>query len=91
MKNSHNTKVTKSGTCTIVRYHKTDIVQFSANVIVLQNGGWFTPTTKKKMNRASQEFNLGFFVFQRDFTWYVTFQCRDMEYYNGMVLNRRGE
>ena len=56
---------------TIVRYHDTDIVIISEHVITLDTGGWFTPTTKRRMNEASKEFNLGFTVYQLDGLWYV--------------------
>ena len=56
---------------TIVRYHDTDIVKFSENYIELNTGGWFTATTKKRMNQAASEYGLDFYVYQLDGTWYV--------------------
>lgn len=56
---------------TRVRYHQTDVVQFTADVITLDSGGWRTATTKARMNQASHQFNLGFRVYQERGVWWV--------------------
>jgi hypothetical protein len=56
---------------TVVRYHDTDIVRVSENYIELNTGGWFTSTTKRRMNQVSSEYKLGFYVYQLNGTWYV--------------------
>lgn len=58
---------------TRVRYHSTDVVTFNDDWIVLDTGGWTTYTTKTRMNQASNQFRLGYYVFQRDFTFWYTF------------------
>lgn len=66
-----NTKVTRDNG-TVVRLHQTDIVSISASgVIVLNSGGWHTVTTKRRMNEASQEFDLGFSVYAKKGDWYI--------------------
>ena len=57
---------------TRVRYHATDVVAFDNDEIILDTGGWWTTTTKTRMNQASRQFGLGFSVFQRDWAWFVT-------------------
>lgn len=57
---------------TSVVYHSTAIVTFTANSVTLRSGGYETVTTKRKMNQAANQFNLGFSVVQRDFDWFVT-------------------
>ena len=54
-----------------VTYHQTDVVTFDAKEIILDTGGWWTATTKARMNQASNQFNLGFIVYQVKGVWYV--------------------
>lgn len=49
---------------TIIRYHKTDVVQFNESQIILDNGGWHTATTAARMNQSSNQFNLGYRVYR---------------------------
>ena len=65
------TKVEHLGKYTYVWYHNTDVVQFDSLYITLNTGGWKTATTKLRMNQASNQFNLGFSVYQKDFQWFV--------------------
>lgn len=52
-------------------YHETAIVDFDQTGIRLHSGGWQTVTTKRKMNQASNEFGLGYSVFQKAGMWFV--------------------
>lgn len=56
---------------TIVRYHATDVVEFDADTIVLRTGGWWTSTTKLRLNQASHQFGLGYHVYSEGGNWYV--------------------
>lgn len=58
---------------TKVRYHNTDVVCFNDKHIILDSGGWQTATTKTRMNQASNQFNLGFHVYQEKGEWYVSY------------------
>ena len=51
--------------------HDTCVVSFDAKTVTLDSGGWLTATTKKHMNKASSEYNLGFHVYQDNFKWYL--------------------
>lgn len=73
---------------TVITYHKTKVVIFSDSLILLQDGGWRTATTKRRMNQASNQFNLGYKVIQRDSTWFVEFGGETIPFSDGMVLNR---
>lgn len=44
---------------THVRYHDTDVVSFNADWLIVRTGGWFTNTTKSRINEASDVFALG--------------------------------
>ncbi len=56
-----------------VKYHDTDVVKFNADYIILNHNRWVTDTTKKRMNQASNEYDLGFRVSQRKGQWYVDY------------------
>lgn len=87
---SHKTSVRTQDGRTIVRYHATDVVDADANRVRYNTGGWHTPTTKTRMNQASNQFGLGHSISQRAGTWHVktdggTFPFVD----NDIVIDRR--
>ena len=59
---------------THVRYHLTDVVSFKRDFVILRTGGWFTATTKLRMNQAANQFGLGYHVYQKQFAWFVRFR-----------------
>ena len=76
---THKTKVFTENGVTFVQYHNTRIVAFSDKSIMLDVGNWFTPTTnyttiKTRMNQASNQFDLGFRVYQKNYEWYVDYK-----------------
>lgn len=75
---------------TIVRYHDTDVVRFNAESIFLNVGGWKSATTKTRMNQASNQYSLGYSVFQRKGEWFVRWKGKDIPYTGDgiMFLNR---
>lgn len=74
---------------TVIRYHSTDIVSFNAGTVRLCNNGYFTNTTRTRMNQASQQFRLGFEVYQKDWAWYVKLPNGvTVDFTDGMVFNR---
>lgn len=42
-----------------------------SNEIKLETCGWKSQTTKTRMNQAANQFGLPFYVFQKDYVWYV--------------------
>lgn len=71
---THKTTVYGDGEMVKVKYHTTDVVSFDNEKIILNTGGWFTNTTKKRMNQASEQFNLGYNVFQKAGEWFVYYK-----------------
>lgn len=59
---------------TIIRYHQTDVVKFNQDEVILNTGGWWTVTTKARMNQASNQFDLGFRVYQQNREWFVDYK-----------------
>ena len=76
---SHATTIsTETDGVTRITYHSTVVVQFNWNSITLDTGGYFTSTTKMRMNQASNQFNLGYQVFQKDWAWFVRLRNGDV-------------
>ena len=73
---------------TKVKYHYTDVVKFNFQEIILNSGGWHTLTTKTRMNQASNQFDLGYCVSQKDFEWFVDFKDEILDFYDNMKLDR---
>ena len=75
---------------TCVKYHKTTVVRFNPFEIILDSGGWMTVTTKRRMNQASREFNLGYNVFAVRGEWYIVFKDQTrIEFLDGVTLVRK--
>ena len=85
---THKTKVLNIEGFTNIVYHSTPVVQFDDDKIRLNSGGWETVTTKTRMNQASHEYNLGFEVYQVNFTWYVDYKGETIAFTDGMKLDR---
>jgi len=67
------TSITKIDGNIVVKYHNTDVVAVNNGKITLKTGGWWTNTTKTRMNQASNQFGLGFHVYQKAGEWFVTY------------------
>ena len=70
---THKTSVFNEDSIMKVCYHNTIVVSFDNKEIKLNTGGWFTNTTKTRMNQTSNQFNLGFRVYQKNYNWYVEY------------------
>lgn len=68
---NYATTISNDGVHTIVTYHATQVVKFNDKEIILNTGGWRSKTTKSRMNQASNQFNLGYKVWQECGEWYV--------------------
>ena len=74
-----------------VIYAATTIVQWDADTITLRDGGWDTVTTRRKMNQASNQFRLGFGVFQKDYKRFVTWNGRVIPFDGSSITLNRNE
>ena len=86
-----NTAIYSDNGTTKVILYSTKIVEWNHNrdSIILNNSGWMTATTKRRMNQVAEQFDLGFTVYQKDFEWYVVLNGQTLPFKNGMEL--RGE
>ena len=64
----------------VVRYWNTDIVKFNNERIILNTGWWSTATTKRRMNQTSEQFNLGYQVYQKNYNWFVEYQGKTIPF-----------
>ena len=71
-----------------VQYHQTKIVEWNDSSIILRNNGYYTLTTKRKMNQAANQFRLNFSVYQEKGEWYVSHSGDTLPFEDGMILNR---
>lgn len=67
------TKIREEAGYTVVRYHSTDVVKFNSQEIILDSGGYLTVTTKLRMNQASNQYGLGYYVYQQKGDWFVRY------------------
>lgn len=71
----------------VIRFHDTDILIFdeTSNTVELFNGGFFTATTKDRLNQFAGG---SFLIYQRDFKWYVKVlsTLQSFPFVEGMVL-----
>lgn len=79
----------KNGDRMQVFYHSTCVAEWDAVKIILRSGGWMTATTKLRMNQAANQFGLRFYVYQKDYEWYVTRpDGQTVRFTDGMVMER---
>ena len=83
---THATTVSHSDNFTRVVYHSTTIVRWNSEKIILDSGGWKSNTTKTRMNQASNQYGLGYNVYQKDFEWFVNYEGKNLEFIDGMEL-----
>ena len=85
---SHKTSVINDDNILLVAYHSTIVVKVvNSQYVVLKSGGWLTPTTKRRMNQASNQYRLNFRVFQKGWVWFVQTPNSTIEYYEGMIID----
>ena len=92
MKSYKTTIHTENDTVNVV-HHSTKIIQHNLvnKTIKLNNGGWFSKTTKDRMNEYFNDSNLNSFgVFQKKGNWFVLTPNNDhknaLPYENDMIL-----
>ena len=55
--------------------------------ITLNSGGYRTATTKRRMNEVSEEYDLGFKVYQKNFDWYIDIMQGTLKFIDGITFN----
>ena len=83
----HATTIFTDDNITYVVYHKTAVVKYTNDKIVLNSGGWETKTTKDRMNATAYENNLPYRIYQKDFVWYVVLNNKCYQFKDGMEID----
>ena len=83
---THKTSVVNDNNTLIVAYHNTPVVKVTNTEIILNTGGWYSATTKRRMNQASNSYGLGFAVYQVNFSWYVDYNGDTIPFEDNMKL-----
>jgi hypothetical protein len=81
----YETKITSDSGITKVRYFGTCVVWVNEKVIELNTGGYFTVSTKRRMNQASVQFNLGYRVFSHKGEWYVNYRGKCLSFIDSTI------
>ena len=85
-----NTSVSynESTNCSNVFLHGHNIatVDHSTNAVKVSSCGWTTNTTKSRLNAILSEVKFGCSVFQKNFTWFVSFKGETTDFLDGMIL-----
>lgn len=82
----NNTRVTTDADGNkVVTLYRTPVVTFNENTIILNTGGFRTPTTKDRMNQAAIDFRLGFSVFSRNFEWFCYYMGVSIPFNNDTI------
>ena len=82
---THRTSTFTEDQTTEVCYHNTIVVSFNTNTIKLNTGGWWTNTTKTRMNQTSNQYGLGFRVYQKDYQWYIEYNNKIQSFEQNQV------
>lgn len=85
---SHKTSVFTENSVLKVCYHNTIVVEVTDDSIVLRCGGYYTNTTKRRMNQASRQYGLGIHVYQVNYDWYVGYNGKVLPFEDGMIIER---
>ena len=91
---AYKTTMHTENDCVNLVHHSTKIVEHNLvkKTIKLNNGGWFSKTTKDRINAYFNESGLSSFgVFQKKGDWYVLTPSNDFKnplpYQNDMIIN----
>ena len=84
-----NLPINKEQSRLIVTFHNTAVVQVvNDRYVILNSGGWLTPTTKRRMNQASEVYRLNYLVFQKGWTWYVQTPVNTLGFVDNIVIDK---
>jgi len=84
-----NLPINKEQSRLIVTFHNTAVVQVvNDRYVILNSGGWLTPTTKRRMNQASEVYRLNYIVFQKGWTWYVRTPVNTLGFVDNIVIDK---
>lgn len=72
-------------------HHTTPTVMIDRGVATLQTGGWYTVTTRQKINQVLKLNNFDGQIYQRQYTWYLDRTGGEEPFFDGMKVYPRKE
>ena len=88
--NSSNTRVeyNNNTNCSTIVLNRTAIAVYDHNTqaVKLNTGGWYSNTTKSRLNAILSEVKYGCAEFQKQWNWYVSFNNQTQDFVDGMIL-----
>jgi hypothetical protein len=85
---ANNTRLTifKNGD-KVLRLHKTDVIRWQGDKIILSSGGWKTKTTKDRINAYINKFNTtNYSIYQKKGAWYIVDGDKILDFVDGIEL-----
>lgn len=70
-----------------IKYHDTEVIKIVDTVITLNSGGWFSKTTKDRINQYLPEW---FNLFQNKGFWYLKTPKDNYAFFDGMKIDING-
>ena len=76
--------------CSTIVLHRTAIAVYDHKnqALKLNTGGWYSVTTKSRLNAILDEVMYGAKVFQRDFNWFLNYNNVTHDFMDGMILSQ---
>lgn len=89
--NMVHTTIRTQGNSTFMQYHSTDVARMDILKgtirITLDNGGYYTKTTKKRMNQFAEIFGLYYRVLQSAGVWCVELPEQVLEFSDNGIIS----
>jgi len=76
--------------CSTVVLHRTAIAVYDHNTqaLKLNTGGWYSNTTKSRLNAILSELIAGARVYQKNFEWFLSYNNSTHDFMDGMILSQ---
>ena len=76
--------------CSTIVLHRTAIAVYDHKnqALKLNTGGWYSVTTKSRLNAILDHLMYGARVFQKDFNWYLSYANQTHDFNDGMILSQ---
>ena len=80
----------ESTNCSTVVLHRTAIAVYDHNTqaLKLNTGGWYSVTTKSRLNAILQELIGCARVYQKNFNWFLSYNNSTHDFMDGMILSQ---
>ena len=81
----NNTYLIQNNDNIAIKLHNTEVIKFYPDKIVLNSGGWYTPTTKDRLNSFS-----GYQINQESGIWHIGVNGKTYKFNDNMVIYENG-